>query len=123
MKTIYPEGYYNISEYQMSVASVEELEKWANDPTCIDTKAAAHAIDNRLLEKQILKADEQKRQGEEERRMAKKRQGLEYNPFDVRTEISADAVHIASRIVTHLWIIFVLLPFVLGLLYVLITAR
>jgi hypothetical protein len=38
-------------------------------------------------------------------------------PFDPRAEISADARHIASRIVTHLWILFVLLPVVLGLLW------
>jgi hypothetical protein len=37
-------------------------------------------------------------------------------PFDPRTEVSADAIHIASRIVMHLWIIFVLLPFVAVLL-------
>ena len=49
-------------------------------------------------------------------------------PFDTRTEISADACHIAKcaredsreaaeRIVKHLWIIFVLLPIVLGVLF------
>ena len=44
-------------------------------------------------------------------------------PFDPRTEISADARHIASRIVTHLWILFVLLPVILGLLYALLRSR
>ena len=39
------------------------------------------------------------------------------NPFDPRSEVSADAKHIAGRIVKHLWIIFVLLPVVLALLY------
>ena len=38
-------------------------------------------------------------------------------PFDPRSEISADARHISGRIVTHLWIIFVLLPMVLGILF------
>src|ERR1017187_7948464 len=37
-------------------------------------------------------------------------------PFDPRTKISADARHIASRIVTHLWILFVLLPVILAVL-------
>lgn len=48
--------------------------------------------------------------------------------FDRRTDISADAYHIAKcaredsrdvagRIVKHLWIIFVLLPIVLGILF------
>jgi hypothetical protein len=46
-------------------------------------------------------------------RLVQKRQHLEENPFDPRTEVSADAQHI----VKHLWIIFVLLPFILGLLY------
>jgi hypothetical protein len=32
------------------------------------------------------------------------------SPFDPRTDISADAKHIAGKIVTHLWILFVLLP-------------
>lgn len=43
------------------------------------------------------------------------------NPFDPRHEVSADAEHIAKavggRIVMHMWIIFVALSFVLGLLY------
>lgn len=40
----------------------------------------------------------------------------EEQPFDPHTDISADARHIAGRIVKHLWIIFVLLPFVAVLL-------
>ena len=44
-------------------------------------------------------------------------QGL---PFDPRKEVSADAKHITGRIVTHLWIIFVLLPMVLAILYFLL---
>lgn len=31
-------------------------------------------------------------------------------PFDPRFEVSADAVYIAKKVVTNLWIIFVLLP-------------
>jgi hypothetical protein len=49
-------------------------------------------------------------------------------PFEPRTEVSADAHHIAQwagrdadrnagRIIKHLWIIFVLLPVVLAILY------
>jgi hypothetical protein len=37
-----------------------------------------------------------------------------------RTEVSADAKHIASKIVTHLWILFVLLPFITGMLLALV---
>ena len=36
--------------------------------------------------------------------------------FDPRTEVSADAQHIAGKIVKHMWIIFVLLPVVLAIL-------
>ena len=49
-------------------------------------------------------------------------------PFDPRSDVSADAYHIArcaredareasGRIVKHLWILFVLLPMALGILF------
>jgi len=38
-------------------------------------------------------------------------------PFDPRNEVSADAEYVSGRIVKHLWIIFVLLPVVLGILF------
>jgi hypothetical protein len=40
--------------------------------------------------------------------------------FDPRTEVSADAKYIASKIVTHLWVLFVLLPLIVGLLLALV---
>jgi hypothetical protein len=40
-----------------------------------------------------------------------------------RNEVSADARYIASKIVSHMWIIFVLLPIVLGILFALLTAK
>jgi hypothetical protein len=49
-----------------------------------------------------------------QQRLSERRQALQDNPFDPRTEVSADAIHIASRIVKHLWIIFVLLPFAIA---------
>lgn len=43
--------------------------------------------------------------------------GLPYQtPFDPRFEVSADAVYIAKKVVTNLWVIFVLLPIVLVVL-------
>ena len=39
------------------------------------------------------------------------------SPFDPRNEVSADAEYVSGRIVKHLWIIFVLLPVVLGILF------
>jgi hypothetical protein len=44
-------------------------------------------------------------------------------PFNPRIDISADARHIASRIVKNLWSIFVLLPAVAVILFQLLTAR
>jgi hypothetical protein len=40
-----------------------------------------------------------------------------------RNEVSADARHIAGKIVSHMWIIFVLLPIVLGVLFAVLTAK
>ena len=37
-------------------------------------------------------------------------------PFDPRNGVSADARHIAGRIVTHLWILFIGVPVFVGLL-------
>ncbi|HEY2912786.1 MAG TPA: hypothetical protein VGK21_05465 [Candidatus Angelobacter sp.] len=55
--------------------------------------------------------------GKRKEELAAKRQGLQDNPFDPRTEVSADAKHVAKKVVTHLWILFVALPLVLVLLY------
>jgi len=41
-------------------------------------------------------------------------------PFDPRTDVSADAKYVARRVVKHLWIIFVALPFVLTLLFLIL---
>jgi hypothetical protein len=53
----------------------------------------------------------------EERRQASIARG-----FDLRSEVSEDARYISGRIVTHLWIIFVLLPVVLGILFAILYA-
>jgi len=45
------------------------------------------------------------------------------SPFDPRIEISADARHIAGKIIKHLWIIFVLLPIVLVIAFEIVSAR
>jgi hypothetical protein len=42
--------------------------------------------------------------------------------FDLRSEVSEDARYFSGRIVTHLWIIFVLLPVVLGILFTILYA-
>jgi hypothetical protein len=38
------------------------------------------------------------------------------NPFDPRTEVSADARYIAARIVKHLWILLWLVPLVVAVM-------
>lgn len=48
----------------------------------------------------------------DDRAKAFRREELTENPFDPRTEVSADARHIAK----HLWILFAVLPVVAALL-------
>jgi hypothetical protein len=87
-------------------ASDEQVQKWASDPDCIEQEQAAAHMKWRLAERAKRKEE-----------LVAKRQVLQENPFDPRTEVSADAKHIAGRVVTHLWILFVALPLVLVLLF------
>jgi len=87
-------------------ASDEQVQKWANDPDCIEQEQAAAHMKWRLAERAKRKEE-----------LAAKRQELQDNPFDPRTEVSADAKHIARKVITHLWILFVALPLVLALLF------
>jgi len=107
-------------EYVIESASDAELQTWANDPSCIEAELCAREIAHRSRKKeQTARIDMETQQWENRRREL-----LERHPFDPRTELSADAVHIGKRVdrlVTHLWIIVVLLPFVLGVLYYLMT--
>ena len=101
-------------------ASDETLQKWAHDPNCLEMEECAKAWAKRL-EKQ--EKDAPRKQAAMEAEMQRRtvlRKELEDSPFNPRTEISADAIHVASRIVKHLWIIFVLLPFVIALLLVVV---
>jgi hypothetical protein len=86
--------------------SDEQVQKWASDPDCIEQEQAAAHMQWRLAERAKRKQE-----------LASKRQELQDNPFDPRTEVSADAKHIARKVVTHLWILFVALPLVLVVLY------
>lgn len=108
----------------ISMASDQELEKWATDPNCLDSEACAKALAERLAKGDPALAAATRERHEAERRtaMASGREELQNNPFDPRTEVSADARHIAGRIVKHLWILFVLLPIVAVLLLALINA-
>jgi hypothetical protein len=104
---------YHAPVSQLWAYSIEDLEKWATDPDCIEKDECAAHLAKRQAEQVRLQA-------ERDEARAKKRAGLQDNPFDPRTEVSADATYTASRIVKHLWIIFVLLPVVLGLLWALL---
>lgn len=80
-------------------ASDEELERWASDPDCNQKHLCAMFLSKRPPGQASTLAR------------------LEANPFDPRTEVTADARYIAERIVKHLWIIFVVLPFLVAVLY------
>jgi hypothetical protein len=106
-------------EDRIRQASRQELERWANDPNCFEMALCLNELTDRLTKREKPVAVGQ---SYNEKLAAKwERQRGEANPFDPRAEISADAKyiaeHIASRIVKHLWIIFVLLPFVAALLW------
>ena len=103
---------YHAPVSQLWAASNEELQKWATDLDCIEKDECAAFLTKRLAELARL-------QVEMDDARARKRAELLENPFDSRAEVSADAKHIASSIIKHLWIIFVLLPVVLGVLWAL----
>jgi hypothetical protein len=100
----------NGSDWAINDSTVDDLQKWASDPNCIEKDKCAAALTQKIAKHQALRL-------EQEERNAAKRAQLQENPFDPRTEVSADARHVARQIVKNLWIIFVVLPFVLGLLY------
>lgn len=62
-----------------------------------------------------MSEDDYGRRIDAERKAAKelaKRERLAQNPFDPRDEISADARHIANRIVLNLWILLLIIPLI-----------
>jgi len=78
-----------LTDHEVREAFNSQLERWATtDPNPYNKMAATDELERRKQAKQTDLS----------------------RPFNPRTEISADAKHIASRIVTHLWILFVLLP-------------
>jgi hypothetical protein len=88
------------SLYDLGNASDVVLDEWANDPNTANPQECRNVLKEKL------------------ERLPKKRQALQEDPFDPRTEVSADA----RKIVGTLWIIFVLLPFVIGLLYLFLSS-
>jgi hypothetical protein len=88
---------------QMEFQSNEKLEQWAADPNSIEQEACAAFLAKR-------KSYQAAELSEVQTQRALKRKEMEENPFDRRSEVSADAKHIANKIVVHLWILFVALP-------------
>jgi hypothetical protein len=100
---------YHISS-ELIYQSNEQLEQYAADPNCIEQAECAAFLAKRK-ERQAAEL------AELQIKWAQKRKALEENPFDPRNEVSADAKHIANKVVIHLWILFVALPIVLAILY------
>jgi hypothetical protein len=102
-------------------ATDDELAKSAEDTNCKNQQECLETLASRKAQREEQEEREAARVAQEKIRRETVRAELQDNPFDPRREISADAEHIAKvvsgRIVTHLWIIFVALPFMLGLLY------
>jgi len=103
----------NANSWTLDGASDEQLERWGIDPDCIEKDICAAYLAERIAKRERNAAAQSITR-------AAKRKELQDNPFDPRTEVSADAKHIAGRIVKHLWILFVLLPFIIGVLLVVV---
>ncbi|MHB8218664.1 MAG: hypothetical protein ACYDDS_21540 [Candidatus Sulfotelmatobacter sp.] len=111
-----------VKRYYQQVWEVDEvLAKSASDPNCKNQQECLDTLTTRKAKREEQEERKAARVVQEKIRRETVRAELQDNPFDPRSEISADAQHIArevgGRIVKHLWIIFVALPFVLGLLY------
>lgn len=105
---------YHIGNWDRTYATDEKLKKWASDPLCIERAICAELLAIR-------------ENHPETRRVpvvgSTATVAVKVDTFDPRTDVSADAKHIADKIVYHLWIIFVLLPIVLGVVWILLSHR
>jgi hypothetical protein len=101
-------------EDRIRQASSAELDKWAHDPKCVERDLCGTELRARQT-----KRDNPPTVVAEVPAIGQRQESC----FDPRNEVSADAVYIASRIVKHLWIIFVLLPVVLCLLYAILSSK
>jgi hypothetical protein len=108
---------YSIKRW-LAGASIEELEKWASDPNCDEAEICAARLSERRDERETFRAKRETVRAAESQRLSERRNELEAIPFDPRTEVSADAKHIASRIVLHLWILFILVPVIIAILLI-----
>jgi hypothetical protein len=92
----------------------KQLEKWASDPNCIEMEECAKTLARRRA-----------RRDEDAQALVARKKALEENPFDHRTETTADINVVsadAKYIVKHLWIMFIVIPFVVGLVLMIANA-
>jgi hypothetical protein len=103
--------------WALARASDEQLQKWGADPDCIEMDVCAKALKERLAKRETDRAGLQTA-------LAAKRKELQDNPFDPRTDVTANTRYIVKKIVTHFWILlavcFVLLPFMIGVVLALV---
>lgn len=111
----------------INLASDEQLRRWASDPYCnqkflCDAALAREDISALLVTPQAPRPKNDQALGMSDPTLTNAQ--LAQMLFDPRSDVSADARHIAAavewsgrRIVKHLWIIFVALPFVLAVLW------
>jgi len=104
-------AYGKASEEYLRDTPIEQLRKWAADPNCIEREKVAVFL---------IQEEEREQRSRELRseRLLKRCRDQEANPCDRRTEVSADARHIVKNI----WIIFVILPICLYVLFLVFAA-
>ena len=100
------------SDEKIRTAFNDELERLLYNPNPEDRSRAQAELMRRQTPEPRLKPSESSIQSTTSTEAA-----LQQPAFDPKTDVSADAKYIAGRIVTHLWIIFVLLPFIIVLLW------
>lgn len=113
----------------INLASDEQLGRWASDPYCNQSSLCAAALAKVDILSLLTNAQAPGPKNDQALGMSDPtltNAQLAQMLFDPRSDVSADARHIAiaveangRRIVKNLWIIFVALPFVLGVLIVL----
>jgi|GEM_PF-4157279 len=105
----------------LEAASDEQLTQWANDPNCKQRDSAEQELADRRKRHGIKEANSKNLEAQDERRRlarnARRDELLEY-PFDPRGEVSADTKYL----VRNLWLIFVLCPIAIVLLYAILFA-
>ncbi|HXS93199.1 MAG TPA: hypothetical protein VN736_01270 [Candidatus Limnocylindrales bacterium] len=101
---------FTVSKDKIFYAAPDTLKDWSEDPFCQNREDCQKEIQRRL---------DRDREATETRAAAlsARKVELEANPFDPRTEVSADA----KRIVFHLYVIFLVIPVCAALAYYAIT--